>query len=232
MELRNGRICDSFCRRRPPSRPGLVAGTPSRVDDACQDSDRYRAAKALRNLLRDPSAPEHLRRGAADLYGQLRGMRRVTSNSKRSAAIRAIPSLTGRLESYHRSLARLTGAKQTATAQLSRFGTLRSPAPAVHVGRPSAGKQVPARGLLRSQRSFRPPQIQRELARVASALHTYRQASRGAQEAIEVAIRGMSRLTVNSALLLLPPAVALPVGLAVRAIERAFDRGLDIGLGR
>jgi hypothetical protein len=78
----------------------------------------------------------------------------------------------------------------------------------------------------------RPAQIRRELARVTAALRAYRQASRGARDAIEIAIRGMGRATVNSALFLLPPEVALPVGLAVQAVSRLLDRGLDMGLGR
>jgi hypothetical protein len=77
-----------------------------------------------------------------------------------------------------------------------------------------------------------PAQIKRELARVTVALHTYQQASRGAQNAIESAIRGMGRLSVNTALLLLPPKVAIPVGIAVRAVTRVLDRGLDLGLRR
>ena len=78
----------------------------------------------------------------------------------------------------------------------------------------------------------RPAQIRRELARVTTALHAYQQASRGAQDAIEIAIRGMGRASVNSVLLLLPPKVAIPVGVAVRAVASVIDRGLDIGLGR
>jgi len=78
----------------------------------------------------------------------------------------------------------------------------------------------------------RPAQIRRELARVTTALHAYQQASRGAQDAIEIAIRGMGRASVNSVLLLLPPKVAIPVGVAVRAVASVVDRGLDVGLGR
>lgn len=78
----------------------------------------------------------------------------------------------------------------------------------------------------------RPAHIKRELSRVTAALHDYRQAARGAQDAIEIAIRGMGRATVNSALLLLPPKVAIPVGVAVRAVARVLDRGVDLGLGR
>jgi hypothetical protein len=37
---------------------------------------------------------------------------------------------------------------------------------------------------------------------------------------------------VNTALLLLPPKVAIPVGIAVRAVTRVLDRGIDLGLGR
>lgn len=76
-----------------------------------------------------------------------------------------------------------------------------------------------------------PAHIQRELARVTAALRTYQHASQGAQNAIETALRGMGRVTVNSALLLLPPKVAIP-GVAVRAIAHVVDRGVDLGLGR
>jgi hypothetical protein len=76
------------------------------------------------------------------------------------------------------------------------------------------------------------------MARVTATLRTLNQASRGAQDAIETAIRGMGSAAVDSALLLLPPEVAMPVNLAVRAvahaIERTLDlgRSLDLGLGR
>ena len=46
-----------------------------------------------------------------------------------------------------------------------------------------------------------------------------------------MAIRGMGRLTLSSALMLLPPKIALPVGNAVRMLAKILDRGLDVGLG-
>jgi hypothetical protein len=42
----------------------------------------------------------------------------------------------------------------------------------------------------------------------------------------------MGRVSLNTALLLLPPKVAIPVGIAVRAVARVLDRGIDLGLGR
>jgi len=62
-------------------------------------------------------------------------------------------------------------------------------------------------------------------------LRAYQPASRDSQHAIETAIRGMG-VTLNSVLLLLPPKVAIPVGVAVRAVTHVLDRGLDVGLGR
>jgi hypothetical protein len=91
---------------------------------------------------------------------------------------------------------------------------------------------LPRTRAARALRLPRPAQIQRELARVTTALRTYQHASRGAQDAIEIAIRGMGRASVNSILLLLPPKVTIPVGLAVRAVARVLDRSLDVGLGR
>ena len=70
------------------------------------------------------------------------------------------------------------------------------------------------------------------MARVAAVVRDYAQASRGAQDAIETAIRGMDRATLDSALLLLPPRAAIPVEVALRAVARALDRTLDLGLGR
>ena len=64
-----------------------------------------------------------------------------------------------------------------------------------------------------------------------AAPRTLHQASRGAQDAIETAIRGMGSSAVESALLLLPPEVALPVNLAERAVAHAIDRTLDLGRG-
>ena len=77
-----------------------------------------------------------------------------------------------------------------------------------------------------------PAQIRSELARVTATLRTLEQASRGAHDAIETAIRGMGKPAVDNALLLLPPNVAMPVNLAVRAVEHAIERTLGLGLGR
>jgi hypothetical protein len=91
----------------------------------------------------------------------------------------------------------------------------------------SSARRAPRRALAKGQAAPQAlaAQIQRELARVTAALRTYQHASRGAQNAIESAIRGMGRLSLNTALLLLPPKVALPVGMAVRAVTRVLDRG-------
>jgi hypothetical protein len=77
-----------------------------------------------------------------------------------------------------------------------------------------------------------PAADRRELARVTGALHAYQHVSRGAQDAIEVAIRGIGRASVNSVLLLPPPKVAIPAGVALRTVARVFDRSLDVSLGR
>jgi hypothetical protein len=78
----------------------------------------------------------------------------------------------------------------------------------------------------------RPAELRRELARVSATLHAHQQATRAAQDAIETAIRGMGRATLDSALLLLPPKAAVSVSAAARAVERAIGRTLDLGLGR
>ena len=116
-----------------------------------------------------------------------------------------MPTLTGRLDAYQRSLAGLQAAKRQACASLGRI----------------AGPGLPP-----------PAQLRRELARVDADLRGHHQASRSAQDAVETAIRALGRPAVDSALVLLPPEVALPVNLAVRAVERALERGLDLGLGR
>jgi hypothetical protein len=64
------------------------------------------------------------------------------------------------------------------------------------------------------------------------AIQSYRQAAHGAQHAIEAAVRGVGSLAVNSALLLLPPKVSVPLRMAVRAVELVVNRGIDLGLGR
>lgn len=183
-------------------------------------------AKALRSLLRDPSAPDRLRQGEARRYGELRGRSGpILRGRERAGAFQATASLTGRLDAYQRSIAGLRAAQQEVRAQL--------PGIRLH---PGLGTQATSRGLPSTAgtrvRMPRPAQIRRELARVTAALRTYQQASRGAQDAIEIAVRGMGRATVNSALLLLPPKVAIPVGLAIRAVAMVVDRGLDVGLGR
>ncbi len=131
-------------------------------------------------------------------------------------------SLTGRLDAYHRSLAGLQAAKQALRAQLL-------PVPRFEPDARNAPSAARTRTLPRMPG---PAHIRRELARVAATLRAYQHASQGAQNAIETALRGMGRVTVNSALLLLPPKVAIPVGIAVRAIAHVVDRGVDLGLGR
>ena len=188
--------------------------------------------KALRSLLRDPAAPERLRQGEARAYGILRGHALLGAPSRdRAQARQAVASLTGRLDAYQRSLANLQAAKQTYRA---RTQALVSPSllPGPTAGQPS--RELPTAAAARTPPAGmpRPAQIRRELARVTTTLRTHQQASRSAQDAIETAIRGMGRAAVDSALLLLPPRVAIPVNLAVRAVERDLERGLDLGLGR
>jgi len=179
--------------------------------------------KALRNLLRDPAAPDRLRQGEARRYGDLRPrLGPLAPGRERAKAYSAVASLTGRLDTYHRSLAGLQLAKQALRAQLL-------PVPRFDPEVRTAANAAANRTLPRLPG---PAQIRRELARVTTALRTYQQASQGAQNAIETALRGMGRVTVNSALLLLPPKVAIPVGVAVRAIAHVVDRGVDLGLGR
>jgi hypothetical protein len=180
-------------------------------------------AKALRSLLRDPAAPDRLRQGEARRYGDLRFRTGpLRPGRERTKAYTAVASLTGRLDAYHRSLAGLHAAKQAVRAQLL-------PVPRFD---PEARTAANAAGNRTLPRLPGPAHIRRELARVTAALRTYQHASQGAQNAIETALRGMGRVTVNSALLLLPPKVAIPVGVAVRAIAHVVDRGLDLGLGR
>jgi Ti-type conjugative transfer relaxase TraA len=170
-------------------------------------------AMALRGLLRDPAAPDRLRGGAARDYGALRGRAVLgRADRERTRAQHAVPTLTGRLDAYQRSLAGLQAAKRQARASLER------------IAGPTQAASPP---------SLPPPaQLRRELARVDAELRGYQQASRSAQDAVETAIRALGRPAVDSALVLLPPEVALPVNLAVRAVERALERGLDLGLGR
>lgn len=208
-------------------------------------------AMALRTLLRDPAAPDRLRHGAARDYGTLRG-RAVfgKADRERTQALHAVPTLTGRLDAYQRSLAGLQAAKRQARASLERIaGPSLSPPPsagAAERGLPgaaarampgTAARAVPGTAatpaLAASPPSLPPPaQLRRELARIDADLRGHHQASRSAQDAVETAIRALGRPAVDSALVLLPPEVALPVNLAVRAVERALERGLDLGLGR
>jgi hypothetical protein len=180
-------------------------------------------AQALRRLLRDPAAPDRLRQGDARRYGNLRaGIGSVAPGRERARTYSAVASLTGRLDAYQRSIAGLQAAKQTVRAQ-------QIPVPRFDPGARTAASAARSRTLPRVPG---PAHIRRELARITATLRAYQYASQGAQNAIETALRGMGRVTVNSALLLLPPKVAIPVGVAVRAIAQVVDRGVDLGLGR
>ncbi len=178
-------------------------------------------AGALRGLLRDPAAADRLREGAARDYGALRG-RAVfgKADRERTQALHAVPTLTGRLDAYQRSLAGLQAAKRQVRASLERI-TGPGPGAAATPALAASPAGLP-----------RPAQLRRELARVDADLRGHHQASRSAQDAVETAIRALGRPAVDSALVLLPPEVALPVNLAVRAVERALERGPDLGLGR
>jgi Ti-type conjugative transfer relaxase TraA len=215
--LRDARLDVVAARRSLASAAGQVYADP---------------AKALRNLLRDPAALDRLSQGQARIYGELH--RRIGRGAHRRAPAGIQPnmaSLTGRLDAYQRTLAGLQNAKQAVRAQLAVNPHLqphpRAVAATTTPSFPSAGRTAPL-----PLRLPHPTHLRRELARVTAALRTYQHASRGAQDAIETALRGMGRATIHSALLLLPPKVAIPVGLAVRAVARVLDRGLDIGLGR
>jgi hypothetical protein len=168
-------------------------------------------ARALHGLLRDPAAPARLRQGRVRAYGKLRGSLGLAALRPRHAAAHpAVASLTVRLETYRQTVADLQAAKLAVRA-------LPAPDPGT--------RQLPAR----------PPrlaEIRRELARVGAILHRCQQAQRAAQEAIETAVHGMGRATLDSALLLLPPNAAIPVDAAVRAVARGLERALDLGLGR
>ena len=192
-------------------------------------------AMALRALLRDPAAPARLREGAARDYGALRG-RAVfgRADRERTQAQHAVPTLTGRLDAYQRSLAGLQAAKRQARASLERIaGPSLSPKPSAG----AAERGLPGAAATPAQAATPPrlpplAQVRRELARVDADLRGHHQASRTAQDAVEMAIRALGRPAVDSALVLLPPEVALPVNLAVRAVERALERGPVLGLGR
>jgi len=208
-----------------------------------QAADRVYAdpAKALHSLLRDPEAPARLRQGEARLYGHLQGRALLgASNRERTQAIHGVPTLTGRLDAYQRAVGGLHAAKQAFRAQAQQLSS-----PGLHSqpqSRTADSGTLPgpdkAQAQALSSRIPSPAQIRSEMARVTATLRTLHQASRGAQDAIETAIRGMGSSAVDSALLLLPPEVAMPVNLAVRAVAHAIERtldlgqGLDLGLGR
>ncbi|HEV3075927.1 MAG TPA: AAA family ATPase [Thermoanaerobaculia bacterium] len=192
-------------------------------------------AMALRALLRDPAAPARLREGAARDYGALRGRALFgRADRERAQALHAVPTLTGRLDAYQRSLAGLQAAKRQARASLERIaGPSLSPKPSAG----AAERGLPGAAAAPAQAATPPrlpplAQVRRELARVDADLRGHHQASRTAQDAVEMAIRALGRPAVDSALVLLPPEVALPVNLAVRAVERALERGPVLGLGR
>jgi Ti-type conjugative transfer relaxase TraA len=215
-------------------------------------------ARALRGLLGDPAAADRLREGAARHYGDLRGRAGFgKAGRERTQALHSVASLSDRLGAYRYSLADLKAAKQQARASLQRIagpGLAPQPAATVPRGLPDlAARGLPgaaARGLpSAATRGLpgatatpklaasppglpRPAQLRRELARVVADLSGLRQASRGAQDAVETAIRTLGRAAVDSALLLLPRQVALPVSLAVRAVEHVLERTLSLGLGR
>jgi len=205
-----------------------------------QAADRVYAdpGTALHSLLRDTQAPARLRQGEARLYGQLQGRALLgASNRERTKAIHGVPTLTGRLDAYQRAVRSLQATKRAFRAQAQQLAS-----PGLH-SQPqarTANRTIPGpdQGRALPSRLPSPAQIRSELARATATLRTLNQASRGAHDAIETAIRGMGSAAVDSALLLLPPEVAMPVNLAVRAVAHAIERtldlgqGLDLGLGR
>jgi AAA domain/Relaxase/Mobilisation nuclease domain len=198
-----------------------------------QAADRVYAdpAKALHSLLRDPEAPARLRQGEARLYGHLQGRALLgASNRERTQAIHGVPTLTGRLDAYQRAVGGLHAAKRTFRAQAQQ---LTSPGLHSQPQARTADHTLPGADQARalSSRIPSPAQIKSEMARVTDTLQTLNQASRGAQDAIETAIRGMGSAAVDNALLLLPPEVAMPVNLAERAVAHAIERTLDLGQG-
>ncbi|HXO29768.1 MAG TPA: hypothetical protein VOA80_20625 [Thermoanaerobaculia bacterium] len=202
--------------------------------DVAQAAGRVYAdpAQALRSLLRDSQAPARLRQGEARLYGDLQGRAILgASNRERTKAIHGVPSLTGRLDAYQRAIAGLQAAKQAFRAQAQQLTgpSLLSQPPARTADRTLPGPD-PTRAL--RSRIPTPAQIKHAQARATATLRTLEQASRAAHDAIETAIGRMGKPAVDSALLLLPPKVALPVILAERAVAHAVDRSLDLGLGR
>jgi len=189
-------------------------------------------AKALRDLLGDPAAADRLREGKARAYGNLRGHAVLGAASRaRDEAHQAVMTLTGRLYAYQRSLTQLRAAKQTFRAQVQELARPGGPPLVPATGSASRG-ELPGVAAAHSPSTGlpRPAEIRRELAGVTATLRTYQQASHSAQDAVEAAVRRLGPAAADSALLLLPAEAALPVQLAVRAVERAVERGFGLGL--
>jgi hypothetical protein len=178
----------------------------------------------------------------AHRYGELRrGGGILPPNSDRAAALRAVASLTGWLHVHERNVGALHGAKLDARELAARIAlrpqsltrgihdakafetaaVLVSRSPLQIAGGQTLRKLTPSLAT-----------VHRELLRVQSVIRAYRHAAQSAQDSIEVAVRGIGRLGVNSALLLLPPKVSVPLGIAVRAVERVVSRGIDLGIDR
>ncbi|HEV3459791.1 MAG TPA: AAA family ATPase, partial [Thermoanaerobaculia bacterium] len=192
--------------------------------------------KALRGLLRDPEGPARLRRGEARIYGKLQGgIGPGAPRRERARALNAALTLSGRLDAHQRTVAGLHAVKETAVAKTRQL-TIPSlqPQPRAVPAFRGPARGLPAAGERRAPGVRLPSaaQVGAELTRVTARLGACRQAVRDAQDALETAVRAMGRTTLDSALLLLPPKLALPVDVAVRAVARALDRGLDLGLGR
>jgi hypothetical protein len=192
--------------------------------------------KALRGLLRDPEGPARLRRGEARIYGKLQGgIGPGAPRRERARALNAALTLRGRLDAHQRTVAGLHAVKETAVAKTRQL-TIPSlqPQPRAVSAFRGPARGLPAAGERRAPGVRLPSaaQVGAELTRVTARLGACRQAVRGAQDALETAVRAMGRTTLDSALLLLPPNLAMPVDVAVRAVARALDRGLDLGLGR
>jgi hypothetical protein len=202
-------------------------------------------ATPLRSLLRDPEAPARLRQGEAAAYGRLQGRAILgVASGERAQALHRAMTLSGSLDAYKRIVAGLQAAKQAFRSQAQQLaGPGLEPQPPASPGRQPRPHTRTARTGARDPSSVvgarseaarlpRPAQMTRELERVTGVRRGYEQAARGAQDGIETAIRGMGRVTLDSALLLLPPRAAVPVEAAVRAVARALERTLDLGLGR
>ncbi len=179
-------------------------------------------ARAIRALLPDPAAADRIRQGKLRAYGELRGRTAPLDRRKRSPALQSVPALTGRLDAYHRTLAALRAAKQAVLSLPLASASSRS----------DCHQRTTDNAHTLATRVPRMRQVRRELDRITATLRTHERASRSAKDALETALRGISRQAVHSALRLLPPKVALPVGVAMRAITRGIDRYLDLVLGR